>query len=303
MATRSMGPGKGWDWLVRAVNLGSRNPKALLGAAAILLVIAMVPTVLQVLFQQGDSMPSPVAMGGWMGFTLLYSVLVMPPAMAGFLRVIHATETGAPTHATAILDGYRQGAGRIIALVLVLMVFAIAVFALLMFVFGGMFLTGLMEFMTAAQSASTSGGKPDLPALPEGFGTMIGLLALFGLFFNGVYALSVGQVALASRGIGEALRDGIVGTVKNVLPLLVLLVIALVVGLLAGLVLALVMGLLAMLGGLIHPVVAMVLVAPVYLFLMLAIYVIAFGVMYAMWRDICADEGDLPAVREDQLEV
>ena len=65
----------------------------------------------------------------------------------------------------------------------------------------------------------------------------------------------------------------------------------------------LVMALLAVIGGLVHPVVAMLLVVPVYLALLVAIYVIAFGVMYYMWRDICGDAAPTPAVSADQLQA
>ncbi len=302
MATRAVGPGHGWSWLARAVNLGSHNARALFGAAALLLAIGIVPTLAQMLFgPSGDSAASPAAMGGWVVFSLLYSVLVMPPAMAGFLRVIHATETGATVRASAIFDGYRQGAGRIIGLVVVLMLVAIAVLAAVAMLFGQQFMGELAQFMAAAQSAS-SAGAGQLPPLPDGVGTLFVVALVFGLYFNGVYALSVGQVALGGRGLGEALRDGFAGALKNLLPLLVLLVVALVVGLLAGVVLALLMGLLAAVGGLVHAALAAVLVVPVYLAVMLAVYVIAFGVMYFMWRDICAD-GAAPAGRNDQLEV
>lgn len=303
MTTRAVGPGRGWSWLVRAVNLGSHNARALFGAGALLLVIGLLPTVLQMLFgPDGTDMPSAAAMGGWVLFSVLYSVLVMPPAMAGFLRVIHASETGAQVHATAIFDGYRQGAGRIIGLVVVLMLIAIAVIAAVAAMFGEEFLTGMTRFMTAVQTASST-GQTELPPVPDGIGTLFVVLLVFGLFFNGVYALSVGQVALGGHGIGQALRDGFAGALKNVLPLLVLLVIAIVVGILAGIVVALLMGLLAAIGGLVHTAVAAALLVPVYLIVMLAVYVIAFGVMYFMWRDICADGAAAPPVRNDQLEV
>lgn len=288
---------------MQAVNLGSHNARALFGAAALMLVIGLVPTAAQLLFGPGaGDAPNPAAMGGWVLFSLLYSVLVMPPAMAGFLRVIHATETGAPTRAAAIFEAYRQGAGRIIGLVLLLMVVAIVVMVAIAFAFGQQFMTELAQFMMAAQTASST-GTTQLPSLPDGVGTLFVLILLFGLFFNGVYALSVGQVVLGGSGIGPALRDGFAGALKNLLPLLVLLVVALVVGVLAGIVLALLMALLAAIGGLVHAVVAAILVVPVYLAVMLAVYVIAFGVMYFMWRDICGQGATAPTVRDDQLEV
>ena len=127
---------------------------------------------------------------------------------------------------------------------------------------------------------------------------------IFGLFFNGVYVLSFGQAALGGRGIGESIRDGITGTFKNVLPLLVLLVVVLVAGFVAMIVAGIVIGLLAVVGGLVHPAAAMLLAAPAYIALLIVIYVIAFGVMYYMWRDICGDDASLvPASPADQLQA
>jgi hypothetical protein len=47
---------------------------------------------------------------------------------------------------------------------------------------------------------------------------------------------------------------------------------------------------------------AILLAIPLYLLAMLALYVVMFGVMYFMWRDICGD-GAAPAPRDDQVEV
>src|SRR5690349_24927281 len=52
MTTKAVGPGKGWDWLMRAANLGSQNAKALFGAAAWLMAIALVPTLVQMALQK-----------------------------------------------------------------------------------------------------------------------------------------------------------------------------------------------------------------------------------------------------------
>ena len=35
MSTRAMGPGYGWSWLARAVNLGRQNPEAVIGGIAL----------------------------------------------------------------------------------------------------------------------------------------------------------------------------------------------------------------------------------------------------------------------------
>src|SRR3546814_6073091 len=77
---------------------------------------------------------------------------------------------------------------------------------------------------------------------------------LAGLFFGGVYTIGFGQVALRGRSVGSALADGVAGTLKNVLPIGLLAVVAFVGFFAFALVAMLVILLLAAIGGLVHPV-------------------------------------------------
>ena len=288
MTTRAMGPAAGWDWLKQAVNLGSRNPKAIFGAAVILMLFALLPTVLQLLL----GAQSPGVMLGLMGFSLLYSIVVMSPLLAGFVRVIHAAESGQPVRPAGIFDVFRIPglALQVTGLMLLLVVMGIVLFGAIALAFGAQFMTDMAAVMAAAQSAAP-GAAPVMPAMPDGIGALLALLVLAGLLFNGVYAISLGQVALTSRGVGGALADGMVGTFKNALPLLVLLVLVIVLGLLALILVALLVGVLMFVGGLVHPALAIALAAPVYLAAMLMVYVVMVGTMYFMWRDVCGGDG------------
>lgn len=306
MTTRAMGPGAGWSWLKRAINLGSHNPKAIFGAAGLLLAVGLVPTLLQILVQNGLGMTDAGAMTALIGFSVVYSVLVMPPMIGGFLRIIHATESGAATRATAIFDVFKPGGGapRIIALIVLLLLLVVVLFGIVGAAFGTEFMAQLAAVVTAMQSA-TPGTPPALPPLPDGVGILVAVMVLLGLFFNGVYAISVGQVVLTTRGIGGALGDGLVGTLKNLLPLLVLLLIAVLLGFAFLLALGLIVALLAFVGGLVHPVLGVALAAPAYLIGLLLLYVIMFGVMYFMWRDICGDAAvaSAPVAAGNQVEL
>src|SRR5690606_25478197 len=53
MTTRTMGPLSGWRWLARAVNLGGGNPRAVLGGATLLALVALLPSVIQLVVQNG----------------------------------------------------------------------------------------------------------------------------------------------------------------------------------------------------------------------------------------------------------
>lgn len=300
MQMRAMGPGAGWRWLMQGINLGRNNPKAIFGAAALLIAVALVPSIVQLIVQYVLKVTSMSAMLGLVGFSLLYSLLVMPPMLGGLLRVIDASENGRATRATAVFDVFQsgQGAGRMIAVAVVLAMIAIVV----IFVIAAAFGSGLGEwYMQVIAMSMSAGGNATTPAvppsLPAGFGTVIILIVLFSLFFQGAYAIAFGQVSLRDRSVGGALSDGFVGALKNLLPLLVLLVVWIVFALILLVVVALLVTLLGVVGALVHPALAVALAAPVYLAFVLILYVVIFGVMYHLWRDVAG--GDTPATGND----
>lgn len=304
MATRAMGPGAGWGWLKQAINLGRHNPKAVFGAVALLALVALIPSLLQLGLQFGAGLgPEQVLMA--VGVLTLVMIVVYPLLIGGVLRVIHASEHGQPTHATAIFDTFRAGSGRgrLIGFGVLLAVIYIATFVIMLAAVGGDFMTWYMQAITVGMQPGAE-TAPALPALPEGFGTVMALSMLAGLFFGGVYAIGFGQVALNGRGVGPALGDGVVGTLKNLLPILALAVIAILLMLALMLVVGLLGGLLAVIGGMVHEALAMLLLVPVYLGMLLVMYVVMFGVMYYMWRDICGDDAPTAdATTGNQLEL
>ena len=66
MQIRAMGPGAGWSWLKRGINLGVHNPRAVFGAAALLMAVGLVPSCVQLFAQyalhaQGTALMGVVA--------------------------------------------------------------------------------------------------------------------------------------------------------------------------------------------------------------------------------------------------
>jgi hypothetical protein len=300
MQMRAMGPGAGWRWLMQGINLGRNNPKAIFGAAALLLLIALVPTAIQLMAQFGLKMTSASALYGLVGLSMAYSLLVMPPMLGGYLRVIDASENGRATRATAIFDVFRsgQGASRMILLALLLTLIAVAVIGLILVIFGPGVAGWYLQLITASQGAG-AGTPPTLPPLPDGFGTVVILVTLFGLFVQGVYAIAFGQVSLTGRSVVGALSDGLAGALKNLLPLLVLLVVWIVFAVALLLVVILLVMLLGVIGGLVHPALGIALAAPVYLAFLVVLYVVIFGVMYHLWRDVAGS--DTPARQDNNI--
>ncbi|MHC9083629.1 hypothetical protein ACYX7E_01190 [Luteimonas sp. RIT-PG2_3] len=305
MTTRALGPAAGWSWLAKAINLGRGNPKAVIGAIALLAVIALIPSLLQVLLQQLLPVETVMVMAGVM---TLVMIVVYPLLIGGVLRVIHAVERGVPTRAGAVFDTFKPSddRARLIGFGVVMAVIYIAMFVVVVSLFGKGFMAWYMEVIQISADFSAAGdaSKPPVyPPAPDGMGTMMALLMAFGLYFGGVYAIGFGQVALAGRSLKQALSDGFAGSLKNLLPIIVLAAISFFGMIALSFVLVLVGGILALIGGLIHPAVAVLLVMPLYLAMLLVVYMVMFGVMYHLWRDTCADPAQPPALPPNQVEL
>lgn len=305
MSTRAMGPGYGWSWLARGVNLGRRNPKAVIGALALVALVALVPSIVQVVAQPALG-AQPDALLTVVGLTTLASLVVFPLLIGGALRVIDAAEQGRAAGATDVFAMFRANRDA-----LRLIVFGLLMTVVYLLVFGGIvsaFGEGLPAWYTQiVQLGIEANGKPvqpdDLPAPPEGLGMVMALGLLAGLFLGGAYAIGFGQVALGGRGVFAAMGDGLAGSLKNLLPIVVLSILSILALFALILVVTVVGGLLAVIGGLVHPVLAMLLVAPVYFGMILLMYVVMFGVMYHMWRDICGEPAAPPPLPGDQVEL
>lgn len=301
MTTRVVGPGKGWDWLMRAVNLGRNNPKAIFGAVAWVALVALIPTIIQ-LFLQYVFKASPSAIMSVIGVTTLFSILLYPLLIGGLLRVIDAAENGRPTRAGAVFDAFRGGggAGRLIGFGLFMAAIYIGLFLLIITFFGHDFMQWYWKLITATQTNPAAAAE--VAELPHGFGLVMALGSLVGIFMGGVYALGFGQVALGGQSVGKAMSDGFSGTLKNVLPILVLVLLAFlayIVLVIAVLIIFLIIGIISV----ISKVLGAILAVPVVIAMVVALYAVMFGVMYYMWRDICGDATSVPTSPADQLQA
>ncbi|MFT3897418.1 MAG: hypothetical protein QM719_06955 [Thermomonas sp.] len=301
MTTKAVGPARGWDWLMRAVNLGRNNPKAIFGAVAWVALIALIPSIVQLSLQYGLKL-EPSAVMSVIGLTTLFSIVLYPLLIGGLLRVIDAAENGRPTRAGAVFDTFRsgQGAGRLIGFGLLMTAIYIGLFLIVIYMFGQDFMHWYWNLITTAQS--NPGAPPDVGALPAGFGKVLGLGTLVALFMGGVYSIGFGQVSIGGRGVIEALSDGMAGTLKNVLPIVLLAVmafIAYIVLVVVVMIVALVIGVVAALS----KTLAVLLAIPLVFAFLLGLYVVLFGVMYYMWRDICDESASTPAAPADQFQA
>ena len=288
MTIRSRGPSAGLGWLKRSIGVSYRHPKPLLGGAALLALMSLLPTLVMLPMRlhstQAGTSPNLSAIVFSMAGSMVFSLLLVP-LYAGYLQVIDAAERGLPARARDIFGPYRQGeALRVLGYALVRLLIYAAFFGIVIFTAGGGIVGWYMQLLTAQVSHQPP------PALPHGFGTAFALGALLGLFMMAFNAIALGQIALGRRSIFGAIGDGAVGALKNLLPLLVFvlcMVLALILALVAMVLLAIPIALLGVLAG---PWLVLALTIPLYLVLMLAMFAVMFGVMYHLWRDVCGDD-------------
>ncbi len=290
MTARTVSMGTPFRWLMKAVDVGRRNPRALFGGFAILMLVSLVPSVVQMVLQAMLA-DSPALMWSLYALVVLASMVAMPPLTGAAIRLLHACETGQPASALDVFNGYRDGAFalRMVLTTLLLLLFSVLVMAVLYA------LLPAKEFIIEAFSRSMAtppGGQPDMtgldfdPAsLPWLFLWMVGAMAALFTAMH-VQLLATTHAALSGQGPVDALLSGLQGTLKNVLPLTGFTVAMLVIGFVAALVLALVLGLLAVVLTLASPVLAGVVLVPAYLVTVLIVMVVLYGFYYHAWREI-----------------
>ena len=278
----------GFGWLQRGFTTSFRHPKPIFGGACFLLLVCLVPSLLTLPVQLGlrgaGAPPSPATFLWIMAVPIACGLLIVP-LYAGYLQVIDAADRGLPARARDIFKTYRQGeALRLIGYGLALILVYFALLAVVIVATG----SGIVGWYMQLLAAQASHQLP--PALPHGFGLTVMLLALVGLFVMGFYSISLGQVALRRRGVFNAIGDGLVGALKNLLPLLVLAFSLVVAWIIVAIALMLVIGLIALLGALVGAWVVLLLGIPIYIALVLVLFAVMFSVVYYMWRDVCGED-------------
>ena len=283
MATRTTGPLAGFRWLRQAVNLGHGNPKAVFGGAALIGLASLLPTLVTLPIQLKLG-PGPQTLGIVMAVSMLVGLLLVP-VFGGFLRVIDASERGLAAKATDVFAPYRSGDTlRFVGYGLAMMLVYAAMLAVIIAASG----PGIVAWYADLAMAQGAPGAQAIPDVPEHFNRALGLGLVLGLFMVGIYSISLGQVALGGRSVPGAIGDGLAGSLKNLLPLLVLALCGLVAFFVFAIGLGLVVAVLAVLAKAAGTWL-MLLAVPLYVGLLLVMLVVMFGVMYHLWRDVCGD--------------
>lgn len=293
MTIRSRDPSAGFGWMARGVKVAYRHPKGLIGGAGFLVVACLLPSIATMPLQlRAIATSTPVSSAAF-GLAMVAGMLIgllLVPLYAGYMQMLDAVERGAPVRATDIFGAYRAGSAlRLIGYGLVLMLIYLVTAGIIIAATGG----GLVSWYMQVLAAQASHQPP--PMLPTGFFVAMLLFMLLWLFMMGFYSISLGQVALRGRSVFGAIRDGAVGALKNLLPLIVFAVSLMAVWIVISIAMMLVILLLALLASLISVWLMIVLIIPLYIAMLLAGIAVMLSTMYQLWRDVCGGE-TTPAV-------
>jgi hypothetical protein len=283
MPTQSKGPSTGFSWVGDGVSVGFRHPKPLFGGAALMMLVTLIPVLIMLIVQfhylRLGAPPPPTATLWIMGLSIPLNLLLVP-LQAGYLQVIDAAECDQPARARDIFQPYLKGqAPRLIGYGLTVVLIYFVLLAVIGLTTGGSLL-GWQSQMLAAQI------NHQPPTLPKNFWLLMSSFPLIFLLMLGFFAISLGQVSLSNRSVFGAIGDGIIGTLKNVLPLLVFSISAILLGLAIALGFGIVAAVLALIGKLIGAWL-LVLIVPLYIALILTLFTASYGVVYHLWLDVC----------------
>ena len=305
MAVQSVGVGPMFGWVFDAFRTVKRNFGAMIGASAVMLgvfMLMLLPMWLLVFSMvrrngaaglAGGALPMAGDMGmfiGVYGFTILASLLLFPPLMAGWFRLARDADHGGAISAFDVLKPYRDGElwFRGLRFALLAFVLYMAVVAVLFLVFHGS-ISAFMQQVIAQQAATLAGTTPPPPSFPAGVVLAYFAFLLIGMLLQFVYLVGFAEVSLRKTPALEAMRLAMLATLKNALKLLLF---AFVTFSAIGAIFFVVILVLVLLGAvlaLINPALAAIVAIAFYIPFLLCIYPLMFVGGYFAWKDMLND--------------
>jgi hypothetical protein len=281
-----------WRWLQQATALLRARPRALLGATSLLLAVALAPSVLQLALAGLSPAFAQV-------LSVLMSLLVYPPAVAGYYRLLHALVQGGNPAPSSLFAVFNDGAcvRRMIIANIIIVCGALLFFSLLFWAFGGEQILGFLRQLAALQP-----GAKDLPTPPAAIVPLTVVVMLFGAAMMTVQGLVFAELALGWRpplsAIGSALRT----TARHFGLLLLFYVPVSVLAFLGFMFVALTAALFGAALGLLAPALGSLVVIMASLLVALLLYALLFSFFYFAWREL-SGEAPPPSAPDAQHEI
>ncbi len=294
MHIRPLPPAQAWRWFVEAVNLGVRNPRAVFGAALLLVatlyLLVMAGGVLAGLLGGGKVGTATLALTL---LTVVSMFLLMPVLIGGLMHVIREAEAGRPVRARDLYAPFRTGRAGSLAAFGALQVLLMAV---------GMLVTRQLagsEYMAAYNEALNtmmqSGQMQPLPA-PSHPGLLFVWQLAFNYFTTTVMLLGIPLAMLSGSRFLDAARGAATAALRNIAPNLLAAALFFVSVMVAALVLSVVGSVVLMVLGKILMPLAVLLGLVMTLAFISAVLVVVCGGGYLIWRDTFGDAAAIPAI-------
>ena len=310
MSVRSVPLSAMFGWVVDGFRMFGRSFSSQVGASALmlLLVVAMCLPMWVVMFMtMGNAVAGGMPVGqsplvGHMGLfvgmyavTLVLSIALFPPMVAGWFRMDRGIDRGDVVGATSILAPYRDSALwlRSIGFALLAFVIYLAIFGLLALAFYGS-INEFMQLMQTQQAAALAGVPPPPPHFPAGLVIGYFLMIVIGSFLQLVYLVGFADLALQGTGAVEAMTRAARATFKNIVMLAIFTICLFVAAFFAFMLLGIVIALLMVVLSMLIKWLALVVIMVIYIAFLLCIYPLMFAINYQAWKSMLGDDATVP---------
>jgi hypothetical protein len=277
---------RGLAWFLRAVNVGRKNPKAVFGAAMLLIVALYALSfvlLLPVAWNGLDSSGSVPKLDIRLVIPLFVAlVCVFPVLLGGLMHVIREVEADRPVRARDVFVPARAAVGKnLLLLGVVQLILNLAATALVFTLAGSGYWS---EYLSALQGAMSG----NVSAMPEPAHPL--MMFLVNIVFNylsaAILLLSIPLVLFSGVGLQDAIRLSLRSAWTNLRPN----VVAAALFMIAAVAAVVVVGTIALLAGsitaLIHPVVGVIVLVAFYLVFGTALMAVMAACAHAAWSDI-----------------
>lgn len=282
---------RGLAWFLQAVNVGRRNPRTVLGAAALLILTLYVITFLLLLPVAWQGVGSDgLPMLGVSSLIAIFATLmcILPVLLGGLIHVVRESEEGREVGIRDLFVPFRNGSFlKLFTLGLVqlgLNALAAAAVALLA---GPDYWSQYFAVLQQAMSGTISvAPQPQHPYL------MFIVQTLFNYVSAAILMFSIPSLMFLRVSVSEAVKMSLSAAIRNVVPNLGAAALFLL-GVVVATVVASVIGLIAAtLGSLVHPAIGVAILALVYLCFGSTILLVLAGCALAAWRDTFGINGE-----------
>jgi hypothetical protein len=276
MARERVGAAAPWRWLQQAAALLRAHPRALLGGASLLVAMALLPSVATQLL--ASVLPGVAQV---IGIGLL--LLLFPPLVGGYFRLLHARASGQDWPPGAIFALFQDGASarRLILANIILVSLTMLLVTALATLLGGDALLAFFE-----QLSRLKPGASQLPPMPAGVLPFVLSMLPVGVLLGATQNLTAVELALGRRSVLGAVAAAAGAAWRNFGALLLLLVPAMFLAFLVFMLGALATVLLAALVSVASAALGQIVLMVYAVLATVVAYALVFGFFYFAWREL-----------------